>query len=949
MEIRIPKTALVLLVGASGSGKSSFAKKHFAQYEIVSSDACRGIVSNDENNQAASTDAFELFHFIISMRLKKGLLTVADATNIQPDARKKLINIARSFHVLPVAIVFDTPQEVCETRNQQRTDRTIPSHVIRRQLQDLRRSLRSIKKEGFVKLYTLRSEEDANAVTSIMREKLYNDKTELHGPLDIIGDVHGCYEELIELLQKLRYTIEETTDDGMNYGLKVSHPENRTVIFLGDLVDRGPASPAVLKLVMSMVRSGTALCVPGNHDIKLQKKLSGKTVQEKHGLAETLRQLEGETDSFKNDVKEFLHGLISHYVLDSGKLVVAHAGLKEDMQGRGSGAVRSFCLYGETTGETDEFGLPVRYNWAAEYRGRAKVVYGHTPVPSAQWLNNTIDIDTGCVFGGSLTALRYPEEKLVSVPAQRTYCEPVKPLETAGLGSAGYETAAHKVGCGIERSSVNEAVPPPVDARMKKAAECTAGCEAVQQNTAPTESVIHETAECSTANAPAPEGEIAQLLPTPAAYTSRVNNTIISLQHQEDDVLDIEDVTGRRIVQTRLKNNILIRQENSIAALEAVSRFAVSPKWLIYLPPTMSPCETSTLDGFLEYPDEAIGYYKNRGVQTVVCEEKHMGSRAVLVICKDEKTAVQRFGITGEGFGICYTRTGRNFFNDTKTEQLFLTKVRDTLTRSGFWEKHRTDWVCLDAELMPWSLKAQSLIQAQYAATGSAALNALSEAKAALRLTVQRNIEGAQDLLHAFAEKKQAAEKFVSAYRAYCWEVIGIDDYKLAPFHILATEGAVHAGKTHQWHMEQIAEICRADSTLFKLTPYKIVHLEDEAEIADAVRWWLELTGKGGEGMVVKPYQFTAYGKNGELLQPAVKCRGKEYLRIIYGPEYCKPENLIRLKKRGLKKKRAIALQEFALGLEALERFVRKEPLRRIHESVFGVLAMESEPTDPRL
>ena len=722
---------------------------------------------------------------------------------------------------------------------------------------------------------------------AIVREKLYNDKAELHGPFDIIGDVHGCYEELIELLQKLRYTIEEIADDGTNYGLKVSHPENRTVIFLGDLIDRGPASPAVLKLVMSMVRSGTALCVPGNHDMKLHKKLTGKAVQEKHGLAETLRQLEGEPDAFKNDVKEFLYGLVSHYVLDSGKLVVAHAGLKEEMQGRGSGAVRSFCLYGETTGETDEFGLPVRYNWAAEYRGRAKVVYGHTPVPSAQWLNNTIDIDTGCVFGGSLTALRYPEEELVSVPAHTMYCEPVKPLEAecCGTGSA----------------------------------------------------LIHEAAATTAMNRVEP------------ASSNTAHNTIMSLQQQDDDVLDIEDVTGRRIVQTRLKNNILIRQENSIAALEAVSRFAVNPKWLIYLPPTMSPCETSTLDGFLEYPAEAIGYYKSRGVQAVVCEEKHMGSRAVLVICKDEQTAAHRFGITGEGFGICYTRTGRNFFNEPETEHAFLTKVRDGLTRSGFWEKHQTDWVCLDAELMPWSVKAQSLIQAQYAATGSAALNALSEAEAVLRLTAQRGIEGAHEMLHAFAEKKQAAEKFVSAYRAYCWEVTGIDDYKLAPFHILATEGAVHADKTHQWHMEQIAEICHADFTLFKLTPYKIVHLDNEAEIADAVTWWLELTGKGGEGMVVKPNHFTAYGTDGTLLQPAVKCRGKEYLRIIYGPEYCKPENLTRLKKRGLAKKRSLALQEFALGIEALERFVRKEPLRRIHESAFGVLAMESEPTDPRL
>ena len=911
MEIRIPKTALVLLVGASGSGKSSFAKKHFAQYETVSSDACRGIVSNDENNQAASNDAFELFYYIISMRLKKGLLTVADATNIQPDARKKLISIARSFHVLPVAIVFDMPQELCENRNKERTDRNVPPHVIRRQLQDLKRSLKSIKKEGFKKLYTFRSEEEADNVPAIVREKLYNDKAELHGPFDIIGDVHGCYEELIELLRKLRYIIEKTADDGTNYGLKVSHPENRTVIFLGDLIDRGPASPAVLKLVMSMVRSGTALCVPGNHDMKLHKKLTGKAVQEKHGLAETLRQLEGEPDAFKNDVKEFLYGLVSHYVLDSGKLVVAHAGLKEEMQGRGSGAVRSFCLYGETTGETDEFGLPVRYNWAAEYRGRAKVVYGHTPVPSAQWLNNTIDIDTGCVFGGSLTALRYPEEELVSVPAHKVYCEPVKPLEAecCRTGSA----LIHE-GAIAEVQASNEAVQPSVNtAALNRAA--VYGASNVLKNLQATGS----------------------------------NNTIMSLQHQDDDVLDIEDVTGRRIVQTRLKNNILIRQENSIAALEAVSRFAVNPKWLIYLPPTMSPCETSTLDGFLEYPAEAIGYYKNRGVQAVVCEEKHMGSRAVLVICKDEQTAAHRFGITGESFGICYTRTGRNFFNEPETEQAFLTKVRDGLTRSGFWEKHHTDWVCLDAELMPWSAKAQSLIQAQYAATGSAALNALSEAEAVLRLTAQRGIEGAHEMLHAFAEKKQAAEKFVSAYRAYCWEVTGIDDYKLAPFHILATEGAVHADKTHQWHMEQIAEICHADSTLFKLTPYKIVHLDNEAEIADAVTWWLELTGEGGEGMVVKPNHFTAYGTDGTLLQPAVKCRGKEYLRIIYGPEYCKPENLTRLKKRGLAKKRSLALREFALGIEALERFVRKEPLRRIHESAFGVLAMESEPTDPRL
>lgn len=856
MQINIPKTSLVLLVGISGSGKSSFAQKHFEKYEIVSSDICRGIVSNDENNQSATNDAFEVFNFILSKRLQNGLLTVADATNIQQEARKKLLNIAHSFHVLPVAIVFDLPQELCEKRNEERTDRKISSGVLRHQMQNLKHSLKNLKKEGFKKLYILRSEEEVNSVTEIIREKLYNDKTDMHGPFDIIGDVHGCYDELVELLQKLNYKIDSVNDDGKNYGFNVSHPENRTAVFLGDLVDRGPASPQVLKLVMSMVRNGSALCVPGNHDMKLHKKLNGKAVQEKHGLAETLQQLENESEEFKNDVKEFLYSLVSHYVLDSGKLVVAHAGLKEEMQGRGSGAVRSFCLYGETTGETDEFGLPVRYNWASEYRGRAKVVYGHTPVPNPQWLNNTIDIDTGCVFGEALTALRYPEEEFVSVKAKKVYSEPVRPIE------------------------------PKVS---------------------------------------------------------------FSLQHENDDLLDIEDVTGRRIIQTRLKNNILIREEQSIAALEAVSRFAVNPKWLIYLPPTMSPSETSSLENFLEHPIEAIDYYKSSGVKKIILEEKHMGSRAVLVVCKNTQTAEKRFGIKDEGFGICYTRTGRNFFNDSIIEKEFLTKVQKALTLSNFWEKQSTDWVCLDAELMPWSVKAQSLIHDQYAATGSSAINALSEAEKILNLTKLRGIEGAENLSNIFTQKKVSVEKFIESYRNYCWEVKSIDDYKLAPFHILATEGAVHTDKNHEWHMENIKEICLADKTLFKITPYKIVDVENANEIKDAVDWWLSLTQKGGEGMVIKPFDFVFHAEKHGLVQPAVKCRGKEYLRIIYGPEYCEKENLDRLKKRGLAKKRALALQEFALGIEALERFVKKKPLRRVHESAFAVLALESEAVDPRL
>ena len=856
MEIKLPELSLVLLIGASGSGKSTFARKHFNKHEIVSSDECRGIVSNDENNQSATSDAFDLLHYIIGKRLKNGLLTVVDATNVQKEARKSLIQIAREYHTLPVAIVLDIPQQVCEERNIKRPDRNFGNYVIRQQKQQLRRSLKGLKREGFRQIYIFKSPEELDSITGIVREKLYNDKKDISGPFDIIGDIHGCYDETVELIQKLGYSITTVEDDGNNFGIAVSHPENRRVIFLGDLVDRGYNSPAVLKLVMSMVRSDVAFCVPGNHEMKLQKKLNGKNVSINHGLAETLEQLEKETPEFIAQVKEFLYSLISHYVFDNGKLVVAHAGLKEEMQGRGSGVVRAFCLYGETTGEIDEFGLPVRYNWAAEYRGKAKVVYGHTPVPEAEWLNKTIDIDTGCVFGGKLTALRYPEEELVSVAAKQVYCEPVKPLQP--------------------------------------------------------------------------------------------DTTLLNHQQEYDDLLNIDDVIGKRFVQTRLRNNITIREENSIAALEVMSRFAINPKWLIYLPPTMSPCATSDLPDFLEHPAQAINYYKKRGVEKIICEEKHMGSRAVLVLCKDKDVALKRFGIANQGIGVCYTRTGRNFFNNPAIEKEFLDRVITALTQSQFWTKHNTNWVCLDAELMPWSAKAQSLLREQYAAVGASATNSLTEVELALQKAIDRGITEAKDSLEKFSYKKAAISQFTDAYRNYCWELNSVEDYKLAPFHILATEGAVHGDKNHEWHMENIKEICQTDEKIFRITPYKIVDTKDKHSIKTAIDWWLDLIEKGGEGMVVKPYNFIAYGKEG-LLQPAVKCRGKEYLRIIYGAEYDLPENLARLKNRGLSRKRSLALREFALGIEALERFVRKEPLRRIHESVFGVLALESEGVDPRL
>ena len=847
--IQIPELSLVVLIGATGSGKSSFAKRHFKATEIVSSDDCRCMVSDDENNQAASADAFALARYITGLRLKNGLVTVIDATNVQEEARKDWIKLAKEYHCLPVAIILNMPEKVCAQRNALRPDRNFGAHVIPQHISQLKRSFKKLKYEGFRHIIELRSPEEVDAITGIVRDPLYNNKKEETGPLDIIGDVHGCYDELIKLLADLGY---------INNGETWVHPEGRKAVFAGDLVDRGPKTPEVLKLVMSMTGTGNAYCVPGNHDIKLMRWLSGRNVQAKHGLQESIDQLNFETQEFRNQVKKFLDGLISHYVFDDGKLVVAHAGLKESMQGRGSGAVREFCLYGDTTGEIDEFGLPVRLNWAAEYKGRAMVVYGHTPVPEAQWLNNTIDIDTGCVFGGSLTALRYPERELVAVKAAQVYCEPVRPLD-------------HHQG----------------------------------------------------------------------------NRANLTMQQENDNVLDIAEFTGKQIVETRLGNNITIREENAIAALEVMSRFAINPKWLIYLPPTMSPSKTSILDDYLEFPTEAFDYYKAAGIDKVVCQEKHMGSRAVVIVGKNEEAISKAFGIRGEGIGTVYTRTGRAFFNDKATEQALLVRLNAALVTSGLYNAFNTDWVCLDTELMPWSAKAQALLQTQYAAVGSAATHALSDVMDALEQLTHRDANG-EALLAKYGDRQKEAKQFIAAYQQYCWPVNSLDDYKLAPFHILASEGKLWTSENHEWHMEQIRKICVVDPVMLLATPYKVVELNNETSVEEATEWWLTLTGKGGEGMVVKPYNFIEKDGKG-LIQPAIKIRGKEYLRIIYGPEYTATENIVRLKSRGLNAKRGLAMREFALGLEGLQRFTDKEPLRRVHQCVFGVLAMESEPVDPRL
>ena len=839
-EIKVPELGLVVLCGASGSGKSTFAGRHFSATEVVSSDQCRALVGDDERDQSVTGPAFELLHTIVDKRLALGRLTVVDATNIKPEDRKPLLELARRWDVLCTAIVFDVPLDLCYERNNSRQDRQTPQHAIKRQHGALRRNNKRLRKERFNRVFTLGSAAELDSVT-VVRTKSWNDRRHDTGPFDVIGDIHGCHDELMRLLGKLGY---DTAAE------PVTHPQGRRAVFLGDLVDRGPGVAEVLDVAMSMVAAGSALCILGNHENKLSRALAGRNVQVTHGLAESLEQLERRGPDFTKQVGEFIDGLVSHYLLDGGRLVVAHAGLPERYHGRASGRVRSIALYGDTDGETDDYGLPIRYQWAEDYRGEAAVVYGHTPVPVAEWVNNTICVDTGAVFGGELTALRWPERELVSVSAGREYYEPIRPVESE---------------------------PPKQPHRL----------------------------------------------------------------------LDVGDYLGKQFVETTLAGRVTIEAENSSAALEVMSRFAVDPRWLVHLPPTMAPVATSERPDYLEHPDEAFSYFRKAGANEVVCQEKHMGSRAVLVLARDPDAAQARFRIANDRAGVVVTRTGRPFFSEPGLAGALLDRVNRAADAAGIWERLGTDWLVLDAELLPWSAKASELIRHQYAATGAAGRMALNAAQRLLDEATQRGID-LEALASRTNRRAQHLESYVEAYRRYCWDVDGLAGIEVAPFQILAGHGEVLARRPHRWHLEQIDELVASDPELFRRTDRRFVDLDDDESVQEATNWWCNITEHGGEGMVVKPAEPIMRAK-GRLILPAVKCRGREYLRLIYGPEYLEPANLERLKKRSLRRKSLLARQEFALGIEALDRFVANKHLSAVHECVFAVLALESEPVDPRL
>nr|WP_317891190.1 polynucleotide kinase-phosphatase [Paenibacillus oceani] len=863
--IRFPHAGIVLLVGPSGSGKTTLLRKLadegvLLETEVISSDQFRMLIGDTEfidwrnrpkqeadvlyrDYQMISERAFAAMETILDMRCRLGKLTVVDATHLYPEDRKGYIDLAGRSHVPIMALALDVPEEVLLQRDEGR-DFPRGRQRVKQQLQSFKRTLRGIKDEGFDSCYIVKDSQLARLGFGRRENPLMAD---VGNGIDIIGDIHGCYREMIELLARLGYVPDET-------GI-YRHPDGRKLVSVGDVMSRGPESLAAMRFWMRHVESGLAHMVDSNHGWKIARYLEGRNVTLAHGdelLAEELARYaqeagEAAAEQLRGELKRFLLDAPSHLVFCRNgvrQVVVAHAGIRDNFIGKQSKRIQDFCRYGDTDG-VDEKGKPVRKDWYVDHESGELIVWGHDPRPQPTVVRNTVNIDQGVVFGGQLTAYRYPEKQFVSVQAARDYArDPDSPL-----------LAWEK-----------KRFAPP----------------------------------------------------------------------------NIRKFTEGYSVLTDVYGEVAVRGQFVKAAIDTVSHFTIPIEELVYIPPTMSPPPgVSSEDAYLEHPRDAFAFYRSQGVTTMVAEKKHMGSRAVLLIFKDENIAADYVG--RPTLGTIYTRTGRAFFNPDMEKQV-LHRLHADLHQARYFERHRTDLLLLDAEIVPWNLKARELIASQYAHVAETAILDRTKLMEKLR---QAEAAGRKvgDWVREMEGKLANARVFQRAFQHYCWDVDGLEGIRIAPFHALAHSGETFFEQPHVWHMEHNRELASL-SLLFMETDYRVI--TDEASEAEAIRWWEEMTEEGHEGIVVKPEHFITRNQN-RVLQPAIKVRGRPYLHIIYGMDYLEPDNLKRLKMRKTGKKERHAIMEFALSVEGVERFIRKEPVERVHECVLATLALESEPVDPRL
>lgn len=859
MQLILPQGAIVLCIGPSNSGKTTLLEKLIAEQqllhsEVVSSDTYRELVSDIqyidfstvapedqdvlyEDYQQLSAEAFHVLHEVVASRAKLNKVTFVDATHLRQAERAKYMEIAKKHHVPIIALVFDLPKEEILKRDKQRLQPRGKKRL-EQQFKTFQYELRHLKKEPFTKIYTWRDEE-----LEIVRQASPH-LLDVGAGFDVIGDIHGCFDEMMALIHKLGYEKQDEL---------YIHPQGRRLISAGDIMSRGPKSIDTMLFWLRQIEAGVSFMIDSNHGWKIARWLQGQKVTLQHGdefVAQEFEQYEKDhgkeaAEALKKRFADMLLAAPSHYILTQNnvrKAAVTHAGILDRYIGKESKRIRDFCRYGDVQG-MDEQGKPVRGDWFMDHKTSELIIWGHEPKLKPFKANRTINIDQGVVFGGQLTAFRYPEESFTAVDAQHNYA-----------GNEGN---------------------PLIEAKNKRFA--------------------------------------------PPQAKHFINGFTVHTAAGED---------------------IAIPKEKALAAMDTFSHHTLPIEQVVYIPPTMSPTpQTSALADYLEHPAEAFAYYKKHGVTQMIAEKKHMGSRAVIFIAKNEQVTKEL--LHTEALGVITTRTGRAFFEEDLQQEV-LQAIHQELTSKNYFEQFQTDYVLMDAEILPWNLKAHSLIDRQYA---NVAEQAFMDRQLLLnKLQKTANVDVA-DWVEEYAHKLKNAARFDAVYQNYCWPTNDLQGIQIAPFHILAHSQTTHFDKPHTWHME-MNRLLAENSTLFLATEYRLIETEEQEQ--EVITWWQDMTELGHEGIVIKPLHFIEKRK-GKLLQPAIKVRGREYLRIIYGMDYTDETQLKALKKRNPSRKMRNALQEFSLGIEGIERFVQQESSARVHECALAVLALESEPVDPRL
>jgi protein phosphatase len=850
MEIKIPDFALVLLIGPSGSGKTHFARRFFTGAEIMSQEQFQEMLSDDGSDEALHEEALKLMYQAIELRLKYKKSCVVEAELLTQESRKEFRRLFRKYHAKAISIVFTADAQICLARNMAKLGSDAKSQLVRSQIGRMARIPKELEEEGFKTRYFVGPEIDD---LQVLRTKMRSDFRQELGPFDIVGDVHGCFDELLKLLQELGYSlkqVESKLEIGPNY--VVSNSDGRRIVFVGDLCDRGPDSPRVLRLVMDLVNAKIAFCVPGNHDDKLLRMLNGNKVQLRHGLEKTMAQLEGVDPQFLEEVKSFIVRLSSHLELDGGSLVVAHAGLKASMHGRSSGEVHAFCLYGETTGETDEFGLPVRHNWAGEYDGKALVVYGHTPVPEPIWQKNTVNIDTGCVFGGKLTALRYPERQIISVYPPEVYSQPLRPLHW--------------------------------------------------------------------------------------------NNQFTQVE-KIDPAISVDLVSSRALVSTRHGYHLSLQDAQVATVMQHLALESVPAKWLIFLPATISPPTSSNLPGLLEHPSQAFDYYRKKNLVQVAAWACPVGTRVVVVLCRNEEVAQKRFHFPSESLGSIFTRTARPFFKNAEESQQLIQKLVKGMELAEVWDTLKSDWLCFEAIISPVSQFAPDFTEEVYGAVVSVGHKSLNKAKEKLLVAASRGIDALD--AEKWIDNQSAA---LSAFELASQKLRNDDSGKILIHltRLVATEGKVHHEQPLLLQQEMLRILATAAPNTLKVVERRLLELDSDSQLRDAAAWWEALNAQPMEGIIVEPEQIL-HEKGVEMMQAMIKVRTREYLRLLYGPAYDAPESLTILRDRNLRLKRETAVREYSLGVEAISRFVEHQSWEQVYQCIFALLGLEIMGNDIRL